>query len=175
MQQSATRFAISLSWCKARKRYLAFCFAFGCILGILTACATTPNCLLLMRRILAVPVSIVGGMAVWLLPFLITAFAVYKLPAWCILPIAFCKAFSYGFVLQLIYTAFPGAGWLIRSVFLITDSVSVLLLYRLWLRYIEGKMPFVLRDFAICFCILSALTVLDHCLLSPFLVMLINN
>lgn len=175
MSQSFTRSAISLSWCKACKLYLAFSFAMGFTLGVLLACTTAPNSFLLMRSVVMRPVSIVGAFVVWLLPFLITAFAVFKLPARCIPAIAFFKALSYGFVLQLIYIAFPGAGWLVRSLLLFTDNISILLLYCLWLRNIPRKSPAMCKDFGVCACILTAATVLDYCLLSPFMVMLINN
>ena len=175
MLHSTTRFAISLSWCKAGKLYLAFSFLAGFVIGFVCAGILVPNCLLLMRRVASAPVSIVGLLLVWLLPFLITALAVYIFPAWCILLIAFVKAFCFGFTLHLIYAAFPGAGWLVWFFVLSRDTIGTLLLYIIWMRNIPLKADTIRRDLLISTCIMTLVSLLDFCLVSPFWVILINN
>lgn len=175
MLRSTTRSAIFHSWCRAGKRYLAFCFALGMLLGFAYAGTDLANRLPLMRSVASAPVSIVSLFLVWLLPFLITAFAVFRLPSWCILPIAFCKAFSYGFALRCIYLAFNQAGWLIWLLLLFTDTAGLISLYTLWLRNIPKRSASWRRDLLITLGILTLVTVFDFCIVSPFGVMLLNN
>lgn len=175
MLRSVSRYATILSWCKASKLYLAFFFSLGLGFGILSASCSEGTYVSLMRGLCMTPVSIVRLLIVRLLPFLICALIIYKFSSRLFIPLAFLRAFSYGYVLRLVYMAFPGAGWLVWLLLLFSDTAGVFLLFFFWLKNtpVPSHNGFKLLVWCGMAVLLSA--VFDYCLLSPYLAMLIKG
>ena len=175
MLRSITRYATTLSWCKACKLYLAFSFLFGFAVGVLLSGTVGPSGILLMRRLCTTPVSIVRLLIVRSLPFLITALVLYKFSSRLFLPLAFGKAFLYGYTLRLIYLAFPGAGWFVWLMLLFSDTIATLALYSIWLQNLSAPTGDRFRRFIWYLGAVLVISVFDYCVLSPYLAMLIKG
>ncbi len=113
---------------------LAFCWLAGLICGIFIYLSSANSLTSMMRSVLYAPVSIVGLLCVTVLPFLLSAFAVFFFrPVW-LLPICFAKAFLFAFISMGIVQDFGSAGWLIRCLLLFSDCIGVPILYWFWMR-----------------------------------------
>ena len=113
---------------------LAFCWTSGFVVGFLFYKYNLHTLSSLMRRISLAPVSIVGLLLTFLLPFLFSAFAViFHTPIW-IFPISVCKAFLFAIVSIGIIDCIGSAGWLYRILLLTGDILSMPALYLYWLR-----------------------------------------
>lgn len=147
-----------------------FALVFGCFLGANVQGSTVSW----MRAAPVRCVSIVSMLAVSLLPFLITAFAVYSTQTWLILPLAFFKAFSFAFFSVMLIFAFQGSGWLVRFLLMISDFAFLPLLFWLWVRALCGSCEYLYRDILICSVISTVVSFLNYFIVSPFLASLIS-
>lgn len=84
------------------------------------------------------PVSFPALMGIALLPLLICALAVYLDQHWMIFVCAFGKALLFSHVSVGIWTAFGSAGWLVRLLFLFSDTMMCGLWYLFWLSCLHG-------------------------------------
>lgn len=175
MKSSAVCSGSSLCWRKGCLLFLASFWCTGLILGVYAASLTDNILPSLMRSAVYSPVSIVGLLGVYLLPFLFTAIAVFLSKSWLILPICFYKSFSYGMCAHAVTLTFGNSGWLLQLLFLFSDTVMLFLLCWFWIRHIAGMRVSVVRDATICIVVFIILGILDCCCVSPFLAMLINN
>ena len=120
-----------------RNRYctlLAFCWVSGFVAGLWFYIHNQSTLSSLMRRIVFSPVSIVGFLFAFLLPFLFSAFAVYfHTPVW-IFPISVYKAFLFASVSIGVIDCLGSAGWLFRLLLLTGDVLIMPALYLYWLR-----------------------------------------
>lgn len=108
-------------FCSSSTMILAVSWVSGLILGVFTACHASELYLLLMRRAVESPVSIVGSLACVTLPLLFTAFAVYISKPWLIYLICFAKACAFGCTAFSVFCLYGSAGWLVRFLFQFTD------------------------------------------------------
>ena len=159
-------------WCKSSPFFLAVVWCAGLILGVKFASAPSAASVSLMGQAPLCPASIVGLMGAALLPFLLTAFAVFLKQPWMILLIAFCKAVSFGYSGILTIMAFGSSGWLVRLLLMFTDICTVPVLCWLWLRHIPGNLQITSADLALGAAAVIGFGSLDYCLISPYLAML---
>ena len=159
---------------KVSATILAFTLFIGYFLGSCLAALTVSSFHSLMRSALTGSVSIVSLLSVTLLPFLFSAFAVYIRQYWLFLPIALFRCISFSFLGSVILYAFGSSGWLICLLFLFSDILSLPLLCWFWLRHISEGDRHLLRNLSAVFIVLSGIAILDHQLVSPFLVMLLS-
>ena len=153
---------------------LVFSLISGLSLGIILASTLEESFLLLMRTAVSTRVSIVGLFAVSYLPFLFSAFAVYIRKPKLILIILFIKAFMFVFCGLLSAAAFPSAGWLVRILLQFSDCLLLPVLCWFAVRQTTGYGNFK-KDFSYCTALFVIAGSLDYCVVSPFLVMLIDN
>ena len=122
-----------------------YCFLLGVawIAGLLSGCglflsANIP--LSLMRGVLDSSVSIVTMLTNLMLPFLLSAFAVYLSQPWMLILFGYLKLFLVGYVSLGITVSFDSAGWLLRMLILFADLISLPLLF--WYQYkgVRGSM-----------------------------------
>lgn len=148
--------------------FVLLCWTAGLISGIAFSYATEAISSL-MRGTLAFPVSIVGLGAVIVLPYLITAFAGFTSQLWILMPLALCKAFSFGACIAAIDLAFSSAGWLIRMLLMFSELAAIPFLLYLWLRFLAGDD----QGFRRCTALFAAFSVLigsiDFWVIAPFL------
>ena len=147
----------------------------GLILGTYFAAVSGNYYFLLMHVAPTCPVSIVGLTATVLLPFLFTAYAVYKDRPWMLYGICFLKVFTFGFCGFGITAAYGSAGWLVRFLFQFSDICSVPILCWFALRNLNGRNANLKREFWICLGLNLIICCLDLCYISPFLAHITKN
>ena len=153
---------------------LAFFTICGCSLGVYTSHVSDINSFHLMRMAVTCPVSIVGLTFVMLLPFLITAFAIWISKPYFILPVSFFKSFSFTLVLCYTIAVFDAAGWLMCLMLLFSNISVQFSLNWLWIRLFSGTSRSLAKDLLLCvFCSL-AIIVVDYFFVAPYLVQLTN-
>lgn len=148
--------------------FLAFCWCAGLLGGCILSRQTDQIHFSLMREAVNRSVSIVGLFAV-LLPFLISAIAVYFTQVWLIFPVSFLKAFSFAYVAASVTQAFGTCGWLIRLLLLFTDVCTVPILFWCWLRFLNGSLNKRSAEMMLCAAICIAICGFDYFVISPFL------
>ncbi len=152
--------------------FLAFCWCAGLVLGCCLPQHLDRSYFSLMHKAVNRSVSIVGLFAV-LLPFLISAIAVYFSQTWLVFPICFIKAFSFAFVAACVTFAFGPSGWLVRVLLLFTDFLSAPVVLGYWLRLAKNPANKAFQDLAVCAAICAIFCSLDYFIVSPFLTGLI--
>ena len=151
-----------------------FVFLGGLLLGALLAPYAAEDYYLLMRRAAGSPVSIVGLFASILLPFLIAAYAVFISKPVLLYAVCFCKAVLFSFCCRGIQLSFGSAGWLVLILMQFSDLCMLPVLCWFSFRHLGNGTHQLKRDFAIVCLIGFAVGILDYCMVSPFLVMLID-
>lgn len=124
--------------CRSDSVYLALCFLGGAACGIVVFLGAGSSLSSLMRGIAEGAVSFTGLLCSALLPFLISAFAVF-LSRSALLTICFGKAFLFAFAFMGISQAFGSAGWLACRLAMFSDVLLLPLLYFFWLRILSGR------------------------------------
>lgn len=110
-----------------------------------------------------------------LLPFLLSALAVYFSAPKFLTFICGVKAFSFAFCGFGLCFVYGQCSWLIRLLLMFTDVFSLPILYFYWTRYSSGeRRPSWITNICI-FCILLVISSIDHCFISPFTVYLVKN
>ncbi len=117
---------------------LALCWVVGMVCGFGLFWYGQCSVGALMRGIFLCPVSIVPLLTVCVIPFLVTAYAVFLSEPWILFAACFGKAVLFSFVFSGIGLSYGSAGWLMRML-LFGDSVCVILLYVLWSRSLSGR------------------------------------
>lgn len=174
MAQWCSGWVFPISQRKIRTAFLAFFWCMGLLSGAILAQYADEIHFSLMRRAAACSVSIVGLVAV-LLPFLFTAIAVNLSNCFVIFFLAFLKALLFSYHGCIISVAFGSAGWLVRYLLLFTDACTIPILLWLWIRCMDHQRVGLLRNIFICALASAAVGLIDFCVVSPFLVMLISK
>lgn len=162
----------STFWRKFATTLLAVFVVSGFTLGVYAASMADTRLLDIMRTAACRPVSIVGLLAVAILPFFLSFLIVYSGHPVFLLPICFGKAFSWSYCSYLTVCAYGSAGWLIHFFLMFTDSALLSVLFWFSLRYITGKRPAILRDAAVCLVLAVTVAFVDLGYISPYLMML---
>ena len=125
----------------------------------------------LMRTLISSRMSIVGGLAVCFLPLLITAIVIWFGNAGYLIPLAVTKAVLYGMASGIIMRTFSNAGWLLRWLFLFSDSVLSISYMRLWFYVVKGGCD---PKKEMLYTAISCLAVffIDYFMIAPFIAML---
>lgn len=134
----------------ARKRdhlILALCWALGLFFGFCLFRSCGSNLASQMPLAMNCQSSIFQLLTPILLPFLISAFAVYISLPRLLFGVCFLKALLFCYVSCAVNAAYGSAGWLIRGLFLFTDLSGTVLLYHYWHRHITGTRKFSFGSF----------------------------
>jgi len=153
---------------------LAFMWFMGSLFGIILTEQSGNSYYLLMRTAASSRVSIVGLIASVYLPFLLSAFAVYTNKPRFIYFICFVKAALLAQGALAVALAFGSASWLARFLLQFTDLLLAPVLCWFVIRLLSGVVA-LKRDFCFCSVIFLMTGSLDYCVVSPFLVMLIDK
>lgn len=156
---------------KNHTRCVYLCFSW--ILGLCAGCGLyhvmKPSSFLLMRSAILQPVSIVGLFASVFLPLICSYFSILTDKPIIIWIVCFLKAVAFGFSGVLVSQCFYDASWLVRFLFLFSDSCFLVVLFSLWFRRCANVCIDGYADFAFSavlgFCIAAA----DYFVISPFL------
>ena len=121
-----------------------------------------------MRSVLCQPVSIVGLFCSIFLPLIFTYLSVITEKPVIIWIVCFLKSAAYSFSCVFLSQHFGSASWLVRVLFLFSDSCSLLALFILWFGICGCEHAGRRYSFLFCgtFCILIA--AIDYFFISPF-------
>ena len=161
--------------CNARIYLLAFLWILGLTFGGFIALHNEDYILPMMRTAVTLRVSIVNLLVLQLIPLVISALAVYFSIPLLIYPLCTFKAIFLGFILGSLGRVFGSAGWLIRLLYLFTDTIMTPLLLWYWFKHISGTKLSINRDNKILFSAFSITAMLEYFAISPFLVVLMNR
>ena len=138
--------------------------------GLVWGCSIyEPSYLSLMHCAVSEPVSIIGVFACVYLPLIITYFSFLTDKPAALMVVCFIKAASCCFSGQLVFRYFDSAGWLIRLLFLFSDSINLLILLYLWIHHLGGKSSELKRDLLIAAFFCTVITIVDLFVVDPFL------
>lgn len=162
-------------WARSCPYVLIGCWLFGLVAGILTALASEEVLVPLILRGVSMPTSASGMLLVGILPFLLSAYAIYFSEPWLLLIFSIGKSFSFAFCACGISLAFGQSSWLVRFLFLFSDILLMPLLLIYWLRHIRGNtpvkrmglMPYLFTAGIVCW--------LDYRFIAPLLVSVMNR
>ena len=152
---------------------LAFDLLIGVLLGSISSGLAEPVLFQLMRTAAESRVSIVCLLPVLLLPVVFSAFAVCFGHFWPLIPVAFTKAFCFGYLCSGVLIQYPYSGPLFVVLFLFADVVSLPVLCWLWIRCIRGREA-GLRAVAPSALLLLGISIINDQLISPFLAGLLS-
>ena len=152
---------------------LAFAFYAGILAGAFFALLTDTSYFLMMRTAANYRVSIAVLLPSAVLPLLFSAFAVYISQSWLLIPIAFLKAFLFGFLSFGLITLNSDSGWLLRFMVMFTDCLATPVLFWFWIRCCDAK-QFFTATLCAAFLLITGISLLDYQYISPFLVNLLS-
>lgn len=127
-----------------------------------------------MYNVALYPLSFLRLFLVLIFPLLLSALLIQSSVFWLLPVVAFLKAMSFSCCSCGIMIAFASAGWLVRSLFFFSQSVSILLLIWFWIRHSGGQLKNFRSDLLISACLIFLICCIDYFAVSPFLEALLN-
>ena len=115
-------------------------------------------------------VSIVRLLLITILPFAVSFFLSATLAKYFIYPLSAIKGFAYSYCSLMSLNLFTGCGWLIKFLLLFSDSISVIFLMMVWIRILNYGFSWL--DVLTSVTVVSAICVIDYCLIIPYLALL---
>ena len=152
---------------------LAFALMLGYLCGGICSTSAELNLFSLMRTGVMTGVSIVCLLPVLLLPFMLSVVSVYAGQWWCLLPVAFAKAFLFSYLCCHILIQLPDSGPLFAGLFLCADGLSLPVLCWFWIRSMrvsDGNKGYFLPVFLL----ITGIGLFDYQVVSPFLASLLS-
>lgn len=156
-------------WRKYAIIFLSFFWSFGFFFGLFYAFHTFESYRSLFLAIASDRHAVVILLILQAAPLLISAFAArFAIPA-LMLPVAFVKAFCFSFCSFGFIWAFGSAGWLIRCLYLFTDTFVILFLLWFWARHINGSRKQLCADVYLCISAIIFIGTIDCLIITPIL------
>ena len=147
---------------------LAIIWILGILLGLYIAVSLPDNSRQIVAALTQSRVSVVSIIGCFFVPVILSAI-VWKVKYLALFfVLAFLKAVCYGFCFCTIGHVFRDAGWLLRWLFLFSDSCSSALLLWFWYRNITPMDHRVTKDLFICGIISAGVILFDICYVIPF-------
>lgn len=143
------------------------------VLGTFLGIVSNDSYFLLMRMAASCRVSIVGLISTSFLPFLFSAFAVYIGKQKLIYLVVFLRMLLFAWGAVGTAVAFQTAGWLVHFLLQFTDILLLPVLCWFSLRQLT-EAGVLRKDLSLCTATFLLVGSLDFCVVSPFLVMLID-
>ena len=160
--------------CMSASLSLAICWLLGLFLGAAYGLRAADGYIHLVRMAAWNRNSIVGIIIVSYIPLLLSGIAVhFKRPRF-LLPICFFKAFLFTSCGSALFIAFGSAAWLVRLLLQFSDFGTMPFFYWFCMRSIQGRNDNSRADFWICSIAAAIIGLIDFCVISPFLVTLID-
>ena len=118
--------------CKLKPTILAFAWVGGLLLGAVVSASADNLLASTMRAALSGSMSIMGPVAVVLLPLFLSAYAVYFSQPAMLVSMVFLKAFLFAYTGAGLLILYPVSGWLLRWLLMFSDMMSLPILWFLW-------------------------------------------
>ncbi len=154
--------------------FLSLFWAAGSLLGACLSASVSTHITLDLRRLLYVQPSLIRMVFVSLFPLLLTVFCLHFSLSLPIYLIAFVKSALYSFSLCYLLLSYRSSGWLLHALFLFSQSVTAVLLIWFWICSIDNC-SVVRRETAISVSVITAVCMMNCCIVSPFLSSLFNQ
>ena len=167
------RLNLSYFGCRTSQALLAVSWLAGLLLGSLISLSADTLLVSTMRAALYGGMSIFGLLTSLLLPFMITAFAVYISQPLLIFGTAFMKAFLFSFTGLGLLSAFGSSAWLIRILLMFADSMILPLLWWVWIRILTDDRSRAARNLFCAAVFAAMIGYFDYAFIAPFLACLI--
>ena len=158
-----------------RKIALTFFWILGLLSGTLLVSKLPAVSVSMMRAIALERTSIVGLAISLSFPLLLSVITLRLSMPSLLFPIAFIKAFLFAYSSFGVSLVFGDAGWLLRWLFIFSDSIMVICLLWFWFRNVSGCINSAKRDFVICTLFAVIVFCIDCFIVSPFVMMLFNH
>lgn len=145
-------------------------FIFGCLIVSFSS-GNEPTALYTAFHVKA---SFASRLIVMLFPVILTLLATYTRQIWLLIPFAFCKSFSFGYLSSSVIACCGSSGWLVQLLFLFSDCIAMPVLCWLWISSVRGNRN---NSFTKCFAagvLITSVVFLDNQFISPFLVCLLS-
>ena len=163
--------------CFRRKSFDGLVLNFLWFMGLIFGGLLSSGCVSLfsnwMRAAYFADVSIVWLFAALLLPFLLSSLAVYFHQKWLLLPLAFLKAFLFGFSFCGIGSCCGRAGWLVCLLLFFSEIILFPLLFFFLKRCFFRFSVFSFSELSVYAAFVFLVASFDRCVISPFLASLI--
>lgn len=169
-------FHLSLAFVR-RKGYrflLAFCWTCGLIGGIGFCHKAGPSLVSWMRGVCSCSVSIGRLFAITLLPFLLSALAVFASCSASLYSFAFVRGFLLAFVALAVQLGWGEAGWLARWLLCFGSLGGAPVLYGYWLRHIGRCREFSFWEAALLICAAGCIGSIHFFVIVPLLARVIH-
>ena len=154
---------------------LAFSWIAGLISGIGLCHAAGPSFVSWMRGVCEYPVSIGRLTAFTVLPFLLSALAVFASHPGLLFGIAFARGVSLSFVCAAVTLCWGNAGWLARWLLCFSGLLSAPILYGYWLRHIGRRRPCSFWETALLFSSAGIVGSCHYFVIAPLLARVIHS
>ena len=153
---------------------LAIAWLSGFFAGLFTAFALRDRVESLARVLASAHFSGVGLFFSLSIPLIITVI-VFRLSrqVWIVL-FSFVKAFIFSFVSYAILLAFGSAGWLVRCLYIFSDSFMTVYLLWFWVRNLSDKAKSFKIDLLLGFLLLTILAFIEASFISPLISLLLH-
>ncbi len=154
--------------------FLAALWIFGLLFGIYYASKDNDTTQLLTSALQSQQ-SFFKLLFVLLLPIAASLLAISFSLRGAIYLLAAGKAFACGYCLFCVAATFGSGSWLVRLLFLFSDTCLSVLLLWLWCRHLGSKRKTLAKDTLVCTVIAISAGLIDFLLFSPFLRVLIKE
>ena len=154
-------------WRNSGRVLLATCWLFGTLLGFSSALLAKNALASLMRGFIFGSVSIVGVLAVSVLPIILSAFAVYLSETWLLYGLGFIKAFCFCFCATGLCLLMGAGSWLMQLLLLFSDCLTIPALYFYHYCILSRPLNRARLSF-VCLLVCCCVGMVDYCIIAPF-------
>ena len=153
---------------------LAFVLGFGFLSGSVLAAMACDSCDVLIAAAADHPAAPGALLAVILLPFLFSAFAVYIRQRWLLILVSYLKAAAFSYISGCVLQMYGQSGWLMVTLLLFSDYLALPLLCWVLVRSMNCGTRATYRTIPIVFFLVSGIVFLDCRFISPYLMRLLS-
>ena len=161
---------ISLSNYKILRLLLILCWSAGLLSGASSAFLCKDTLSLFLRQVIFYgDYSFAGLLFIRLVPILITIIVFFYSRPFLLIPLAFLKAFLFSFAMASVTFAFGLSAWLIITLLLLCESLTLPVLWFTWLSVLSGSVSYIHHEFAFSCVIVVLAFLFDYLNIAPFL------
>lgn len=161
---------ISLSNYRNLRLLLILCWFVGLVSGACLALLCKDALSLFLRQVVFYgDYSFSGLLFIRLIPILITILVFFYSRPFLLIPLAFLKAFLFSFIAVSVAFAFGLSAWLISTLLLLCECLTLTVLWFTWLSVLSGAVSYIHREFAFSCVTVVLIFLFDYRYIAPFL------
>lgn len=160
--------------CIFRTSLLALCWVSSILLGIALSVVLADYAIVLIQSLVLKRVSIIGLLLVLFLPISMRLIAKPLSAHWIIYVATALRGISFGFCLFLLLISYSDSAWLLVF-FLMFSGIGIQIpVFLISIRCLCGSFTYWRRNAFFCLSFAILLGVIDYCVISPFLITLMQ-